>query len=243
MVATELTPSPAVAVVPAAGSGTRMGAPGGGKTHLALAGVPLIVHTLRGLLSSAGIARAYLVVAPAATAAYADEFLHPYGLADIVQVVSGGPSRQESVLRGLMACQGQARFVVVHDGARPLVTAALVDAALTAARTAGAATVAVPVTDTLKRSDAGHLVTASVDREWLWSIQTPQAFRLDLLIDAHLTARADGIAATDDASLVQGLGRPVQIVMGARTNIKVTTPDDLPIAEFLLKNAQSRPAS
>jgi 2-C-methyl-D-erythritol 4-phosphate cytidylyltransferase len=105
---------------------------------------------------------------------------------------------------------------------------------LDAARQVGAATVAVPVTDTLKRGDGEHRVAGSVDREWLWSIQTPQAFRLDLLLDAHLRARSEGISATDDASLIERVGRPVQLVLGDARNIKVTTPDDLPMAEYLL---------
>ena len=219
-----------------------MGAPHGKKTYIPLAGGPLIAHTLRRLLATAGIARAYLIVSADDAATCADDVLRPFGLADDVEVVTGGRTRQESVLRGLMACEGRARFVVVHDGARPLVTPAIVDSTLTAARKVGAATAGVPMKDTLKRGDADHLVTESVDREWLWRIQTPQAFRLDWLIDAHLKARAQGITATDDASLVERMGHPVQIVMGDETNLKVTTPDDLPIAEFLLGRAQARSA-
>ena len=137
-------------------------------------------------------------------------------------------------MRGLIACQGAARFVVVHDGARPLVTPELVARTLAAARQVGAATVAIPVKDTLKRGDGEHFVTASVDREMLWRVQTPQAFRLDLLLDAHVTARSEGIHVTDDASLIEHVGRPVQLVLGDERNIKITTQDDLPMAEFLL---------
>jgi|APSaa5957512622_1039677.scaffolds.fasta_scaffold38597_2 2-C-methyl-D-erythritol 4-phosphate cytidylyltransferase len=211
-----------------------MGGGAVGKTYTPLAGHPLIVHTLRGLLASPRVDRVFLVVAPGDVDACAADVVTPYGLAEAVTVVAGGSSRQESVFRGLLACRDSARFVVIHDGARPLVTSAMVRMTLDAARQVGAATVAVPVTDTLKRGDGEHRVAGSVDREWLWSIQTPQAFRLDLLLDAHLRARSEGISATDDASLIERVGRPVQLVLGDARNIKVTTPDDLPMAEYLL---------
>ncbi len=234
----DITPSPAVAVVPAAGSGSRMGAGAVGKAYLPIAGRPLIVHTVCALLDSPQISQVCLVVAPTDVALCADDIVAAHGLTDAVTVVAGGSSRQESVFRGLVACQDAARYVVVHDGARPLVTSAMVAMTLEAARQVGAATVAVPVTDTLKRGDGEHRVIGSVDREWLWSIQTPQAFRLDLLVDAHVRARNEGISATDDASLIEHLGRPVQLVMGDRRNIKVTTRDDLPMAEYLLTLGQ-----
>jgi len=207
------------------------------KTYISVAGAPLITHTVSRLLDAPDIAHVYLVVAPAEVAGCADAVLEPHGLGDDVTVVGGGSSRQESVMRGLVAAQDAARFVVVHDGARPLVTSAMVARTLAAARQVGASTVAIPVKDTLKRGDGEHLVTASVDREMLWRVQTPQAFRLDLLLDAHVTARSQGIHVTDDASLIEHTGRPVQLVLGDERNIKITTQDDLPMAEFLLAQA------
>ncbi len=243
MTATDIGLSPAVAVVPAAGASTRMGPSATKKTYTEVAGQPLIVHTLSRLLAAPDIAHVYLVVAPAELAGCSDAVLAPYGLSDDVSVIAGGSSRQESVMRGLVACQDAARFVVVHDGARPLVTPAMVAKTLAAARQVGAATVAVPVKDTLKRGDGEHLVAASVDREMLWRVQTPQAFRLDLLLGAHVTARSQGIHVTDDASLIEHMGRPVRLVLGDERNIKITTQDDLPMSEFLLTQADGGPAS
>ena len=198
MSARDIGLAPAVAGGPAAGASTRMGPSTTKKTYTRVAGQPLITHTVSRLLAAPEIAHVYLVVAPAEAAGVSEAVLEPHGLADDVTVVAGGASRQESVMRGLVACQDAARFVVVHDGARPLVTLDMVARTLAAARQVGAATVGIPVKDTLKRGDGEHLVTASVDREMLWRVQTPQAFRLDLLLDAHVTARSQGIHVTDD---------------------------------------------
>jgi 2-C-methyl-D-erythritol 4-phosphate cytidylyltransferase len=120
---------------------------------------------------------------------------------------------------------------VVHDGARPLVTAALIDAAIEGALATGAALCAVPIADTVKRGGGAGLVEATVARDGLWLAQTPQAFRADLLRRAHTATHVD---ATDDAALVELLSEPVRLVPGSRENIKVTTPEDLALAEALI---------
>jgi len=128
----------------------------------------------------------------------------------------------------LPACE----YIVVHDGARPLVTAAMIEAALDGARQTGAALCAIPVSDTLKRSDDAGLVYSTVSRERLWQAQTPQAFRRDILTTAHAST---DIEATDDAALVELMGAPVRLVAGSPRNVKVTTPEDQEVVEALLR--------
>src|SRR5262249_43820278 len=141
-------------------------------------------------------------------------------------VVGGGPTRQESVRLALDAAPHGVRMVVVHDAVRPFITRELVDAVLAAAGADGAAICALPVAETVKRVRDG-LVETTVDRAGLWAVQTPQAFRAEILREAHDKARRDGVAGTDDAMLVERLGHRVRVVPGLAGNVKITTPDDL----------------
>jgi 2-C-methyl-D-erythritol 4-phosphate cytidylyltransferase len=149
-------------------------------------------------------------------------------------VVIGGERRRDSVRAGLEALP-DCEYVIVHDGARPLVEAPLIDAVLDAARESGAAICAIPVSDTVKLSNPPAFVQATVDRNNLWLAQTPQAFRREILLRAHDTFDLD---ATDDAALVERLDEPVRIVPGSRRNIKVTSPEDLAFAAALLSSEQ-----
>jgi 2-C-methyl-D-erythritol 4-phosphate cytidylyltransferase len=148
-------------------------------------------------------------------------------------VVAGGPERQASVARGLAAVPGTVPWILVHDGARPCVTPALVRDVIAAMRRHGAALAALPVAETLKRGAEGW-VQETVPRDGLWAIQTPQGFRADLLRDAHRRAAAEGVLGTDDGALVERLGAPVRLVPGLPGNVKITRPDDLPLARQLL---------
>lgn len=141
-------------------------------------------------------------------------------------VVSGGPTRQESVRIGLEAVSGDVDVVVVHDGVRPLITRRLLDAVVRAATESGAAICALPITETVKRVRDGF-VAATLDRSDLWAVQTPQAYRTAVLREAHARARRDGVTGTDDAMLVERLGHAVRVVPGLPTNVKITTPADL----------------
>ena len=143
-----------------------------------------------------------------------------------VTVVEGGGTRQESVSRGLAAVPADSALVVVHDAVRPFITRALIDAVLGAARATGAAICALPIAETVKRVSGG-VVESTVDRAELVAVQTPQAFRADLLREAHGKARRDGFIGTDDAMLVERLGQSVQVVPGLAENVKITTPVDL----------------
>jgi len=202
------------------------------KQYLSLAGLPLFMHTLRALLSGGAVERAVLAVPPDRVEATL-RVLRRHRLDGAIDVVEGGPSRQESVWCGLQAVPADIRWVVVHDAVRPFITGGLVERLLEAARRVGAATCGLEVRETIKRV-AGETVHDTVDRDGLWLTQTPQIFRRDLLWEAHDKARRDGFAGTDDAMLVERLGGAVAMVPGFPYNIKITTPDDLRIARSWL---------
>jgi 2-C-methyl-D-erythritol 4-phosphate cytidylyltransferase len=148
--------------------------------------------------------------------------------------VTGGDSRQESVYNGLQALPLSASHVLIHDGARCLATADLFDRCTVALQDCDGLVAAVPVKDTIKVVDTNKTVTTTPDRANLWAAQTPQGFRTQLLKDCHERGRQLAWEVTDDAALFEKCGLPVKIVLGAESNLKVTTPADLPIAEFLL---------
>jgi 2-C-methyl-D-erythritol 4-phosphate cytidylyltransferase len=150
-------------------------------------------------------------------------------------LVPGGADRQASVCAGLAAAPVETDVVLVHDGARPLVTPEIVNAAIRVAATEGAAVVAVPVTDTIKVADVDDRVAETPPRGRLWAAQTPQAFRAGWLRAAHARALADGFRGTDDSSLVERMGRPVRLVPGSPENLKITTTADLVRAEQILR--------
>jgi 2-C-methyl-D-erythritol 4-phosphate cytidylyltransferase len=213
-----------VAVVPAGGQGRRLGG-GLPKQFRRLGGVPLLALTLRALARCPAV-EGLVVVVPRAQLAMAGRLLERFAVPRVLAVVAGGAERQDSVWQGLQAVPAETELVLVHDAVRPFVTARLVARVLSAAAGGGAAICALPVRDTIKRVRDG-LVVGTLDREGLWLVQTPQAFRRALLWEAHDKARRDGAAATDDAGLVERLGAPVAVVPGLEDNVKLTTPADL----------------
>jgi 2-C-methyl-D-erythritol 4-phosphate cytidylyltransferase len=218
------------AIIVAAGRSLRMG--GGDKIWVSLSGRPLLAHTVSIFQFCSAIDRIVLVLS---------EDRQKLGMSlvkgahfgKVANICFGGEKRQESVRSGLEAL-GPCEWVVIHDGARPLVSTKLIEQGLAAARETGAATCAVPVYDTLKLVNEKNIVEKSLDRNHLWLIQTPQVFRYDLLMEAHLKADRR-FPAGDDAALVERLGAQVKVFMGSYHNIKVTTPDDLVLASMLLK--------
>ncbi len=217
------------AVIVAAGRGTRMGA-ADNKIFMPLAGRPVLAHALEAFERCAAVARIAIVVArgeEARVAAIARE----YGIAKATAIVPGGAQRQDSVYVGLSALDTEG--VLIHDAARPLVTPAQIEACCRAAEAHGASALAVPVKDTIKVADEDGFIVATPERRTLRAVQTPQAFRREELMEAHRLALADGAAATDDAMLLERLGRKVAVVDGDYGNLKITTPEDLPIAELL----------
>ncbi|ALS26149.1 2-C-methyl-D-erythritol 4-phosphate cytidylyltransferase [Paenibacillus cisolokensis] len=218
------------AVVVAAGRGTRMGT-AESKQYLLLRDKPILVHTLETFQSMAEIAEIALVVGKD-DIGRCSEWTSRYGLTKVRAIVEGGRERQHSVMRGLAALGTD--WAMVHDGVRPFVRASSIRACCAAAERVGAAVLAVPVKDTIKQVGPDGLIASTPDRRSLWAIQTPQAFRRSLLQEALERAAAEGFLGTDDAMAVERTGAPVAVVEGDYTNIKITTPDDLAWAEFLL---------
>lgn len=202
------------------------------KQFLRLGGVPVLVRTLAALGRSRVIG-GIVVVAPPAAVERTRRLLSRHRVRRVLAVVAGGRERQESVWLGLQAVPAAADVVVVHDGVRPFITGTLVRDVVQAAQRFGAAVCGIPVRETVKRHREGF-VEATVDRDGLWLVQTPQAFRRPLLWEAHEKARRDGFLGTDDAVLVERVGAPVRMVAGLAENLKITTPDDLARARVLM---------
>jgi 2-C-methyl-D-erythritol 4-phosphate cytidylyltransferase len=218
------------AVVVAAGRGTRMGT-ADNKPYLKLAGRTVLAHTLDAFEKCAAVTSVVLVVTQGEQKKAA-EVIGQEGFAKVTLIIPGGTERQDSVYAGLAALETEG--VLVHDGARPLVTSKQIAACCRAAEEHGASALAVPVKDTIKVSDGNGFIIATPERRTLWSVQTPQAFLRLELMQAHRQAQEEGASVTDDAMLLERLGRKVAIVEGDYRNLKITTPEDLPIAELLL---------
>ncbi|WP_035155171.1 2-C-methyl-D-erythritol 4-phosphate cytidylyltransferase [Cohnella thermotolerans] len=221
------------AVVVAAGRGKRMGA-ADNKPYLPLAGRPILAHTLEAF-ERCGTVESIVVVAAPGEEAKAEAAVRAMTVAcrKLRAIVPGGAERQDSVYEGLAALETEG--VLVHDAARPLVTPEQIEACCREAERHGASALAVPVKDTIKIEGERGFMTATPDRSTLWAVQTPQAFARAELMEAHRLAKAEGAAATDDTMLLERLGRKVAIVPGDYRNLKITTPEDLPIAELLLE--------
>ncbi len=203
------------------------------KQYHFLAGAPILVHTVQVFASAACIDR-IVVVVPADRVDSTRQLLAEYDLAgELVQVTAGGRRRQDSVKAGLDLLDNGVDIVLVHDGARPLVSVDLIERCCRAATEHGAAIAAVPVKDTLKKGGTGNRILHTVDRHGLWQAQTPQAARLSLLQKAYADIGERDV--TDEASLLELAGFEVQLIEGAETNIKITRPDDLIIAEKIME--------
>ncbi len=230
------------AVVPAAGQGLRMGG-STAKQFLTLGGLPLLTRTCLVLEAVDEVEAVVVAVPPGSEDEVRHKFLRPFPLPKLAAVVAGGRERQDSVAAGCRAAANLgAGWVAVHDAVRPLASPSLFSRVIAEAKNGGGAAIAaVPIVDTVKREDGSGAVAATVDRAGLWLVQTPQAFRLDLLMRAQEEARARGLTATDEAGLVEALGGEVRLVMGSRDNLKITTPDDLELARAIV--GAGRPAT
>jgi|APPan5920702963_1055757.scaffolds.fasta_scaffold00063_2 2-C-methyl-D-erythritol 4-phosphate cytidylyltransferase len=227
------------AIVVAAGAGRRIGdtLP---KPYLVLAGRAMILYTLDRCFGARSIDDVILVVARnevtrCEALLKADSFLNdrPWRLQ------KGGETRQESVRCGLEAMNEETEIVVIHDGARPLVSPGLIDRCVAVACEKGAAIAGVPVRDTIKIVSGDHRVRSTPERSSLWEIQTPQVFRRDLIVDGHKRAAREEIHANDDAMLIERMGGSVFVVEGERSNLKITVPEDILFAEALIQRSRS----
>jgi len=221
-------------LIPAAGSGRRMGSDRN-KLLLPLLGKPLLAWTLLAAKESKSIRWVGVVGQPVDFPDF-KEIINAVGMSKMVHLIPGGSTRQESVYLGLQNLPVVAERVLIHDGARCLVTPGLLDRCVEAIQTCPGLIAAIPVKDTIKIVDStSHLITQTPARDKLWAAQTPQAFVVEQLMRCHTQGRADNLEVTDDAALFEHYGQPVKIVEGEETNLKITTPLDLAIAEFILR--------
>ena len=218
------------AVIVAAGRSTRMG--GVDKTFVPILGLPLVAHTLDRFESFPQVDQIVLVLAEESLDR-GRELVQERGYRKVAHVCAGDQRRQDSVRNGLELLS-PCEWVLVHDGARPCLDEAMLQRGLDAAAECGSAVAGVPVKDTIKLVSPDLMVNQTPDRSLLWAAQTPQVFQYDLFLEAHRTCTED---VTDDAAMVEALGHPVKMFQGSYQNIKVTTADDLIIAEVFLKAA------
>jgi 2-C-methyl-D-erythritol 4-phosphate cytidylyltransferase len=221
------------AIIVAAGVGSRMGGPVN-KHLLPIGGRPVLAYTLEAFETCPMVKDIVLVAGQDRLAAY-HSLVEQQGFSKVRAIVAGGETRQESAMRGLAAVTN-ADIVVMHDGARPLVSQRVIVESIQAAVEHGAAVVAVPVKDTIKTGTENGFVAETLPRQQLWQVQTPQTFRTEILRLAQQSAQ--GFIGTDDAVLVERLSLPVKIVLGDYSNIKITTADDLIVAECLLHQTE-----
>lgn len=228
-----------IALVPAAGMGKRMGAEIN-KQYLLLAGKPILAHTLQVFEDAPFVDDVYVITPETEIPFCREHVVERYGLSKVRRIVAGGAERQHSVMNGLQALDGGGDddVVLIHDGVRPFVPLRVLERAVEVARRHDGALVAVPAKDTIKVVVDG-IITATPAREELWLAQTPQGFRYSVIRAAHEIAAAEHYLGTDDASLVERMGKQVHVVVGDYRNIKITTPEDLVLAEAFLRESAS----
>jgi 2-C-methyl-D-erythritol 4-phosphate cytidylyltransferase len=224
------------AIVLAAGRSTRMGG-GPNKQFIELCGKPLIYHSLAAFEQCCVVDQIILVRRPD-YAQQAEQIVREFGFQKVVAFTDGGPDRQDSVWNGLERCAAAAEIVAVHDGARPLVTPALIESTVASAHASGTGIAATKVVDTIKKAHEDKTVIRTVDRTKLWAVQTPQTVRFSLLRKAYTKVFEKHMVVTDEAAAVELLGHTVHLVETQFLNLKVTTPADLAVAEALLRQRQ-----
>jgi 2-C-methyl-D-erythritol 4-phosphate cytidylyltransferase len=233
-----------IAIIPAAGLGTRM-APGGkraqpSKQFFEINGAPILIHTLRVFARNRQVSQIVVALRKNEMERFRAQ-LEKEKLAPKTVIVEGGEHRQESVANALASLKAaKDDIVLVHDAVRPFVDDEIIGNVVREVEKHGAAIAGVPAVDTIKqveRAAEGALITSTIPRERVVQAQTPQGFRYELIRKAFDSAAADGFIGTDEASLVERLGEDVWVVMGSARNIKITTPSDLELAEFLLAQA------
>jgi 2-C-methyl-D-erythritol 4-phosphate cytidylyltransferase len=221
------------AIVLAAGRSTRMGG-GENKQFIELLGKPLVYYSLAAF-EQCCVVDAVVIVRRPDCAEQAETIVHDYHFKKVVAFAEGGIERQNSVWNGLGKCPDATEIVAVHDGARPMLTPALIETTVVSAQAHGTGIAATKVVDTIKEATAERTVERTVDRAKLWAVQTPQAVRFKLLREAYGLVLKKGLVVTDEAAAVESLGQKVHLVETPFLNLKITTPSDLAIAEALLR--------
>lgn len=222
-----------IVLIPAAGLGRRMGG-SVSKQYLSLNGRPILTHTLALFDAHPRVDHIYIIAPENRLDFCRQECIEPYGFNKVRDIIIGGAKRQDSVRHGVLGCGANTGdTLVIHDGVRPLFPALQLDAVLDEVDKTGACVVGVPVKDTIKRVQ-GDVIVETPLRAVLWAAHTPQAFRYELIRTAHVRAQQQGYRGTDDASLLEWQGQQVAMIEGSYRNIKITTPEDLLIAEAFL---------
>ncbi|MBC8443766.1 MAG: 2-C-methyl-D-erythritol 4-phosphate cytidylyltransferase [Deltaproteobacteria bacterium] len=220
-------------IIVAAGKSLRMGGPIP-KQYRLLGDLPVLSRTLSAFDDCPAIDEIILVLPAGDQEMCRQRVIDPVSPSKKITPIAGGEKRQESVYQGLLAVRDQEAIVVIHDGVRPFIQTRHIDACIRGARKTGAVVLGEPVCDTLKMIGNTTIIKKTVDREHIWSAQTPQAFQYPLIKAAHDRALRDGYMGTDDAVLLERLGTPVKMIPGSRTNIKITTRVDLAIARAFI---------
>jgi 2-C-methyl-D-erythritol 4-phosphate cytidylyltransferase len=221
-----------VAIITAAGFGKRMGTDKP-KQYLELSNKPILIHTLEKFEKARLIDEIILVTDPSSVTIVREIILGKYPSPKVKKIVAGGEQRQDSVAKGLANVSPGCEIVCVHDGVRPFITPELIDKSVEEAMSHGACIVAIPMKDTIKRVDEEGQIVETVERSGLWRAQTPQTFKFNILKEAFEKAFETGFYGTDEAMLVERINKEICILSGDERNIKITTPDDLKIAETL----------
>lgn len=228
----------ATAIVLAAGDSRRMGGDTA-KTYLPIGGRPLVLRTLDRMFSAASVDEVVLVVAGDRITQCESMLRADPVLRDRRWILqAGGVTRQQSAKCGLERVESAAEIVIIHDGARPFVSAGLIDRCVEVAAERDAVVVGLPVRDTIKVVSEDHWIQTTPERSSLWEIQTPQVFKRELIVAAHQRAEHESAQVTDDAMVVERLGIPVYVLEGEQTNFKITVPDDVWLAEALIRDGR-----
>ncbi len=222
------------ALIPAAGTGRRMGRTVA-KQFLLLGDKPLLAHTLLAFQRAPEIDAIIPILSEEEIEGCLRDVIERYHITKVRTLVVGGRERQDSVSKGLQKLEKDVAVVVVHDGVRPFVTPEMISEAVALAKKGVCNTAGVPIKDTIKQVDDKQCVLLTLDRSRLWAIQTPQAFPAEILKCAHVESQKQKLYGTDDATLVESMGEKVQVIMGSYDNIKITTPEDMIIAKEILK--------
>jgi 2-C-methyl-D-erythritol 4-phosphate cytidylyltransferase len=223
-----------IAIIVGAGRGVRMNR-STPKQYLLLQQVPILVYSIRAFNACRDVHQIILVVPPGDIRYCSEKILALVDMKKPVQVIAGGERRQDSVRNGLLAIDNKESIVVIHDGVRPFIAPRHISACIAGTAETGACILAIPVSDTLMAVNGDFRIDATVSREGLWLAQTPQAFHYKNVMSAHESAGREGFSCTDDAALVERMGIQVRVIHGSRRNIKITNPEDLAMAEALLR--------
>ena len=224
-------------LIAAAGKGQRMRGRVK-KQFIPLEGMPLLFYALKTFEEFEGIESMYLVLDKGDFEYCMGDIIQKYGISKVSQLVPGGERRQDSVWNGLKAMEGHCDMVIVHDGVRPFVSPEILKRLMTAMEDAQAVVTAIPALDTIKRVDGMGIVLDTLQRNTLFHIQTPQGFRYGLIKEAYTRGLREGIQGTDDAYFVERMGIPVKVIEGSSFNIKITTPEDIVLAHYILQEGK-----